>query len=832
MLRLLQVHSQFVKSAVEKHKGEIVQQIGDAFLIIFDSALEAVLCAYEIQRIHYEYNLGKAEAEQIFIRIGIHIGDIILREGDVFGDGVNVAARIQPLAEPGGISISRAVYDVVRKKMPLKAINIGPQKLKNVYEKIEVFQLLTDVACKKEIRKAQKIKRKWGKKIFYSSLIILLFSSALLGLWYKGILDFEDIGKFISSNKEVKAPVNSVAVLPIRNITSNPLDNYFCEGLSEDLIFRLSRVNDIYVHPLENVLALGAVSKTPKGIRQALGVKYLISGSLQHKSDSLSIQLELFETKNGERLFSERYCCFEKDRFNILLKASQDILFQIVGRVSGEAKAALAAHSSSNLMANDLYLQARQAQRKAVSWADQQQVIKLFESAVTADSNFALARAYLAVAYAVCYSDWTKDTLWIIKAKSQAEKAVTLAPDLPEAYFALGKAMTADYNYIEGEKAYNKALELRPDYREPRNALAELYWQDGRIKESMALFTQLLEQSQAFGDRRDEAWALHNLGWRHHWQNEFEISQTYHQKVLKISREIGDQNGETWALYNLGMINRRLGKYDQALKFYNIDLNKTHQIGNRILESYILNELGIINNIIGNYNNALVFHSQSLEIAAETGNKHAQCVPLTNIGDVQHNLGEDSLAFKNQLKALILARETKNPISEIWCLRYLAQNYSALGDTETALQQYTSAFVILKELDFSPARVFVLTKYGKLLINQGKIIQAKDSLTTILGKVSLDESDRFTAYVYLGECEVRLGEAEKGLKRIKTALDSLDIIQTYSVKVEGLYILGDLLLSLDRKAEASAAINKGRGMAVKAGMKKEVRRFDRLLNKL
>jgi tetratricopeptide (TPR) repeat protein len=227
-----------------------------------------------------------------------------------------------------------------------------------------------------------------------------------------------------------------------------------------------------------------------------------------------------------------------------------------------------------------------------------------------------------------------------------------------------------------------------------------------------------------------------------------------------------------------------------------------------------------------------VFHSQSLEIAAETGNKHAQCVPLTNIGDVQHNLGEDSLAFKNQLKALILARETKNPISEIWCLRYLAQNYSALGDTETALQQYTSAFVILKELDFSPARVFVLTKYGKLLINQGKIIQAKDSLTTILGKVSLDESDRFKAYVYLGECEVRLGEAEKGLKRIKTALDSLDIIQTYSVKVEGLYILGDLLLSLDRKAEASAAINKGRGMAVKAGMKKEVRRFDRLLNKL
>jgi len=440
--------------------------------------------------------------------------------------------------------------------------------------------------------------------------------------------------------KRVDVVVNSIAILPIRNITGNPQDNYFCEGISEDLIFRLSRVNDVYVHPLEDVLALGRTSTTPEGIRKALGVKYLVLGSLQHISDSLSIQLELFETKSRDRLYSERYCCYNKERFSLLSKVSQDLLFQIVGRVSGESKAALAAHSSSNIIANDLYLQARQAQRQAVSWNEQTQMIKLYESAVSADSSFALARAYLAVAYASCYDEWTGDTLWIRKAKAQAEKAVALAPDLPEAYFALGKVMTASGNYIGGEKAYNKALELRPDYREPRYALAELYWTGGRLKESMALFNQLLQLSREFGDCRDEAWALHNLGWRHHWLNEFDISQDYHKAALKISRQIGDDKGEIWALYNLGMINRKLGKYEKALK---------------------------------------------------------------------------------------LARETNDRISEIWSLRYLAQNYLVLGDTYSAAQQYLSAMEILKELDFSPAKVYLLAKYAKLMLDQGNITQAQDT---------------------------------------------------------------------------------------------------------
>ena len=176
--------------------------------------------------------------------------------------------------------------------------------------------------------------------------------------------------------------------------------------------------------------------------------------------------------------------------------------------------------------------------------------------------------------------------------------------------------------------------------------------------------------------------------------------------------------------------------------------------------------------------------------------------------------------------------ESNDRLSEIYSLRFLGQNYLALGDTSSAFQQYSRAYEILKEVDFPPGRVFILSKYAKLMLDQGKIAQAKDTLMTIIGKESYEAGDRFAVSIYLGECEVRLGEVDKGLKRIETVLDSLDIVQTYCVKVEGLYILGDLLILLDRKSEASAIINKGSELAARAGMKGEIKRFEALKGKL
>jgi len=185
MLGLLQVHSKMIEATVANYDGDIIKRTGDGFIISFESAIAAVRCALEIQQAHLEYNKDKPETEQIVIRIGVHLGDIVIKGGDVFGDGVNVASRVEPLAQPGGICITRAVYDIVKKKMEIKAVELGPQNLKNVAEAIEVFHLLTDTIGEKEVRKAHKAKqskrRRWIVPVVGFGVIAVVLIAFIMG---------------------------------------------------------------------------------------------------------------------------------------------------------------------------------------------------------------------------------------------------------------------------------------------------------------------------------------------------------------------------------------------------------------------------------------------------------------------------------------------------------------------------------------------------------------------------------------------------------------------------------------------------------------------------
>ena len=193
MLKLLEDHNQIVRVAISNHAGEIVKQTGDGFLIRFDSAVNAVECGLEIQEAQRNYNLNKLELDQVQTRIGIHLGDIVISENDVFGDGVNVASRIYPLAEPGGICITRSLYDIVKRKIAIKALSLGPQRFKNVDEDIEVFHLLNETISSKEIIKARRTRQKQRRQMFpyVASSIALL--AVILVLWQQGFLGLRDI---------------------------------------------------------------------------------------------------------------------------------------------------------------------------------------------------------------------------------------------------------------------------------------------------------------------------------------------------------------------------------------------------------------------------------------------------------------------------------------------------------------------------------------------------------------------------------------------------------------------------------------------------------------
>lgn len=873
MLRLLDDHIGMVEPAAARHEGEIVKRVGDAFLISFDSAVNAVRCALDIQESHRIYNADKSETDQVLLRIGIHLGDIVLREGDVFGDGVNIASRVQPLAEPGCICVTRTVYDLVKKKLDVKALELGPQQLKNIEEAVDVFQLLTGT-----------------------------------------------VGVEMTSSAKLSVAPNRAAVLPLRNLTGREDQKYLCEGMAEDLIFRLSRVKGIHAYPLEDVLSIGEEFRTAKGVRKALGAKYLVRGSLQRFGDSLTIQWEAVNTDDGERIFSERYSGSESDLTKLLSQAARDVLFAVVGRVSGEDEAALAAFSSKSTFANDLYLQARHAQRKVVTWTEQQGVLKQYEAAVTADGNFALARAGLGEAYATIYGTWDKGKTWLDKAKEQAEKAVELAPDLPEAHYALGLAMDKALQKESAEKAYRRAIELRPAYLHALRDLALLCYSfsERRRDEGTALLRCACEVSRSIGDRIGEARALLLHGF---CKVMFVISRLPREEYLasleKIDtalvtfRELGDHLYEATALRYQGNLRAAIDDPSGAVESYQSSLALARKIGSRKIEAQALNSLGWHHKDRDDLEKALESFSASLVINRDIGNRGWEVTNLFSLASLNLELGYYDMAFELRKQESDISREENYPNWEIWYLHWMGGAYSRMGKLHAALEKYQEAWLrskeegsafesnclrslgsvksalgdfpgaledynavlesarqksdrsleasilyqlanlhfdredlqkakelweqsrqIFQELGSERAVQWTTVAIGGLLWYQGECQVGYDLIAPIFGKKDIDAyMSRFVSQ-YLGACEVGLGQVETGLARMQSVLDCHLSRNHVSDIPYVRWILAKSLSDLGRADEAREHLTAGRALAEETGMKNELRRYDALLAKM
>ena len=361
-LRLLDDHRRIVGAAAAKNSGEIIKGLGDGFLVRFDSALNAVLCAFEIQHTHGEYNRKKPLSDQMQVRIGIHLGDIVIRGGDVFGDGVNVASRVQPLADPDGICMTRTVYDMVKRRLDVRPEELGARQLKNVSEAVEVFQYFPNMINRETLNR---IGKQVGKPGILKRYIKFSISVSILVAFL--IIVIIPVKRQIPKPKVTE---NRVAVLPLRNLTGDEEKDYFAEGLAEDLIFRLQRIQDISVYPLVDVLSLGPKLGSTSEMRKILGVKYLVQGSLQQIGDTLRVLLGVVDTETMDRPFSGRFYEVWDNRHLLHDKLAKAVLFSLVDRVSGPVEAALAINPSVSSYANDLYLKARHAQRQAVTWDD------------------------------------------------------------------------------------------------------------------------------------------------------------------------------------------------------------------------------------------------------------------------------------------------------------------------------------------------------------------------------------------------------------------------------------------------------------------------------
>jgi adenylate cyclase len=304
-LELLDEHRRLVRPFFPTFQGSEVKTMGDAFLVEFASALAAVRCAVEIQKRITERNARETPERQIQLRIGIHIGDIIRRENDVFGDGVNIAARIEPMAEPGGICISEDVARQIENKIDRRLIRIGPGELKNIQLPVVIYKLLMEGGGV-----GAKTQRK--RRNFIHSFAVPALSAV-------GMLLLIGVGLLLLLNRRPAEPIPdsaSVAVLPFVNMSSEKENEFLCTGLAEELINTFTKVRGLKISSLKSSSAFKD-SNDLQAIGKQLHVRAVLGGSVRKASGKLRITVQLVNVSDGYFLWSEIYERDVSDAFAI-----------------------------------------------------------------------------------------------------------------------------------------------------------------------------------------------------------------------------------------------------------------------------------------------------------------------------------------------------------------------------------------------------------------------------------------------------------------------------------------------------------------------------------
>ncbi len=301
-LKNLKVCRNIIDGLVEEHHGRIFNTAGDSVLAEFQSAVEAVICASEFQSTIKERNNSVPEEEQMEFRIGINMGDVVIEGDNLYGEGVNVAARLEALAQPGGVCLSKNVHEIVNKKTDFQFHDLGEQKVKNTV--LHAVDVRLDGTTQRKLTQTQKISQTapWKK---YTAVFILTALIAGGGVWWQQQPDFKPANQSKFAFKLPDKP--SIAVLPFKNLHDDKSDNYIAEGISQNLTNQISRSSEIFVITYSSAKKVAAESSDPKQIARSLGVRFILNGSVQRSGDDLRVNVELLDALENSLVWTNQF---------------------------------------------------------------------------------------------------------------------------------------------------------------------------------------------------------------------------------------------------------------------------------------------------------------------------------------------------------------------------------------------------------------------------------------------------------------------------------------------------------------------------------------------
>ena len=490
--------------------GTEIKTIGDAFLVEFGSALEAAQCAIEIQRTLAKRNHDVTSDRRIELKIGIHIGDVVHREGDVYGDGVNIASRIEQLAGAGGICVSMDVERQIRNALEARFEKFGSADLKNINLPMDLFRIVLpwESGGKTESPRGPKKSQfpRLGVAAALGVLVVLL-----VGWWF--MQRSSKSQQSVATHAVPIAPASvpdqkSVAVLPFVNLSDDKGSEYFSDGVSEELLTVLQKIPGMHVAARTSAFSFKGKNATAQEIGQKLGVAHLVEGSVRKSGDAVRIAARLTRAETGEELWSENYTRNLKDVFAVQTELAQTIVEQLRSRFGGadtgtrekiqaEVQAAEKG-GTKNVEAHELYLQGRFYENRH-SDKSAREALAAYQHAVEMDPGFALAWAGVARTHTWLAGFATEGgqkafDAHLAAARDAIARALAIEPDLPEALYARAWIETNfDFNWSAASQTVKKAMALAPADPNVLIAAANLETALGNTNREIELYRKAIE---------------------------------------------------------------------------------------------------------------------------------------------------------------------------------------------------------------------------------------------------------------------------------------------------------------------------------------------------
>ena len=572
-LRSLNDARSLFRERIEAHGGRLIDTAGDSVLAEFPSAVETVDCATEIQHELGKRNNQLAEHRRMQFRIGINLGDVIAQEdGTIYGDGVNVAARLQQLAEPGGTCVSGTAYDHVEGKLAVQFKFIGEQQVKNIAKPVRAYRVILGAPAAKSFRgKGRRL------TIGVAAIVAVLVAAGIAWKMQKSATDQ-------AAPSVPKIP--RLAVLPLDNISPNTEDEYFSDGMTEELISRLSRVKGLDVIARTSVMQYKGKTKNIKDIGRELNVNTVLEGSVRRAGNKVRITVQLIDVESQGHLWSEDYDREVRDVLATQSEISRTVTNALHVRLATAAAGGEPRRIVGDAETYNLYLKGRFHWSK-LTLDGLKKSIEYFEQAIARSPNDARSWAGLADAY-VWLGWWSflPPNETFPKAKAAAEKALALDEHLAEAHASRGLVrFLFEWNWAGARQSYERAIELSPSY-----ALAHLWYgiyfkAMGNPEKALARIMRANELDPLFLIANAE------IGWAAYFRRDFpeavracrktlELDPTFpfalsclqaslglqkNPDALEVARKLVELNpGDPYMLGGLGWVHGVLGQTSQA----------------------------------------------------------------------------------------------------------------------------------------------------------------------------------------------------------------------------------------------------------------------------